>query len=108
MVVLSVWVLDESDIIILVVVVAGNIAVADSDVAVAFGGSRCGTRVDGVSWGEQGGVGQLCKSAQTQTHDTNNIDQVGTRSISISCITSVPKHQNRKPSPLYLHNQHPN
>ena len=57
--VLSVWVLDESDIVILVVVVAGNVAIADSDVAVAFGESRCGTGVNGVSWGEQGGVGRL-------------------------------------------------
>ena len=35
-------------------------------------------------------IGYQCKSVQTQTHDTNNIDQVGTCLIPISHTTSVP------------------
>ena len=48
-------------------------------------------------WGTSSGVGVddevlalCCKSAQTQTHDTNNIDQVSTHSIALSHTTLVP------------------
>ena len=38
-----IWVLDVAQVVVLVVVVAGNVAIADGDVAVAFGHSRCRT-----------------------------------------------------------------
>jgi hypothetical protein len=55
----AVLVLDEAQVVVLGLVAAGNVAVVDGDVAVAFGGSRCGTGVDGASCGEQGSVGRL-------------------------------------------------
>jgi hypothetical protein len=54
-----VLVLDEAWVVVLGMVAAGNIAVVNGDMAVTFGGSRCGMGFNGASWGEQGGVGQL-------------------------------------------------
>jgi hypothetical protein len=38
---------------------ARDLVIVDGDMAVEWGGSRCGTGFNRVSWGEQGGVGQL-------------------------------------------------
>jgi hypothetical protein len=56
-VLLGIWVLNETLDVVFGLVVAGNIAVVNGDVAVAFGGSRCGTGVLETSWGELGRLG---------------------------------------------------
>jgi hypothetical protein len=56
-VVVSVWVLDVAHVVVSGVVVAGNVAVVDGDVAVAGGGSERETRGWGASGGQQGCVG---------------------------------------------------
>ena len=55
----AVWVLAVVQIDVLGVVTAGVATVVGGDMAVAFSGSRCGTGVNGVGWGEQGGVERL-------------------------------------------------
>ena len=55
----AILVLDEAQVVIVGLVTAGSIAVVNGDMAVAFGGSRCGTGFNGASWGEWGSVGQL-------------------------------------------------
>jgi hypothetical protein len=52
-----VWVLDVAQVVIFRLFASGVVAVFDGDVAVAWGGSRCGTGGWGTSWGWLGRLG---------------------------------------------------
>ena len=79
----AVLVLDEAQVVVVGLVTAGSAAVVDGDMAVAFGGSGCGTGFNGASWGEQGGVGQSI---------ARRLGFWGRQSRSVECPTRSDEH----------------
>ena len=55
-----VWVLDVAQVVVLVVVVAGNVAVVDGDVAVELWGSGLKRRGCGSCWGSISRLSRVC------------------------------------------------
>ena len=55
-----VWVLDVAQVVVLVVVVAGNVAIVDGDMAVELWGSGLERRGCGFCWGSISRLGRVC------------------------------------------------